>query len=385
MQKEEFINIATRVSEGIASDAEMALFLFHVNSYSTEEPAWEFLDPKLKANLKSVIEENIFSTAPFAGSSVVQRSSVRNLWIRVATIAAAISAIVIGIFIFKYVYKRDVYTSVAYARDIKPGRVGATLTLENGKKIKLADAGNGEIAKQAGISVFKTLNGQLVYEVKKVTAHANSLNTLTTARGETYQVILPDKSKVWLNAASSLTYYSNLNDHGKRRVKLDGEAYFEVAKDIKHPFIVESRRQQVEVLGTHFNIDGYDSNEQTKTTLLQGSVKVSGKGGTNIIKPGQQAILSEHNIQVTEVEPEDAIAWKNGYFMFDKETLEVVMQKISRWYDVQVIFEDPSLKNRVFLGTISKYENISKVLNMLGRTEVAAFKIEGKTIRITDR
>ncbi|MFT4092945.1 MAG: DUF4974 domain-containing protein, partial [Niabella sp.] len=269
------------------------------------------------------------------------------------------------------------------AADIAPGKVGATLTLADGKKISLRETANGTIAKEGGIQILKTKDGQLVYEIKKNAPHAQLLNTLSTAPGETYCVVLPDQSKVWMNAASAITYTTTLLEKGLRKVKLKGEAYFEVAKDPAHPFIVETGAQLVEVLGTHFNINAYDDEEKTKTTLLEGSVKVTGRESSATIKPGEQAALAGSGaISVKAVQTGDVVAWKNGFFSFDNENLEAVMRKIARWYNVKVEYDDPSVKQETFYGSVSRFENISKVLKSLERTGVVIFQLNGNVVSV---
>ncbi|MNJ98322.1 fec operon regulator FecR [compost metagenome] len=311
------------------------------------------------------------------------------LWPRFMAIASIIVLMISGIYFFQN--SKTVVNLVDH--DIRPGKVGATLTLASGKKIKLSAVANGEIAKEAGVTVTKTADGQLSYQIKGNTSGADKINTLSTEKGETYLLTLPDQSKVWLNAASSLTYTASFNRHGNRIVKLSGEAYFEVTKDSEHPFVVESKGQRVEVLGTHFNINSYPGETSVKTTLLEGSVRIaqSSLSGTTsvpgagnvILKPNEQAVFENRTIKVRAVVADDAIAWKNGYFMFDSDNLENVMTRIARWYNIQPFYEDESLKQEVFLGTISKYERISQVLHMLERTGGVSFKIEGKKVIIS--
>lgn len=268
--------------------------------------------------------------------------------------------------------------------DLAPGKVGATLTLANGRKIRLSEAGNGEIAKEAGISVTKTADGQLVYQIKEEVAQTDKINTLSTAKGETYILTLPDQSKVWMNAASSLTYSATLMGRGVRRVKLVGEAYFEIAKDKAHPFIVESKGQQVQVLGTHFNVNAYEDEPATMTTLLEGSVKVTSGTNKEILKPGEQSKLSSSgSISIQQVDVDNAVAWKKGYFQFENENLESIMRKVARWYDVEVIYQDSNLKKLAFMGTVSKYKNVSQILKTLQMTNELDFRIEGKRILIS--
>jgi transmembrane sensor len=295
----------------------------------------------------------------------------RKLWSRMAV--AAVTVLSLGLGLYFYANRVKVNNSPMMAsNDIAPGKVGATLTLANGKKIALSGAESGELANESGVVISKSVDGALVYEIKgQGSGSGEQMNTLSTAVGETYIVVLPDQSKVWMNAASTLKYSSAMARLGKRTVELSGEAYFEVAKDKAHPFIVKSARQQVEVLGTHFNINTYDG-KGVATTLLEGSVRVSLDVAVKVIRPGEQAVSLGDGISVAQVEAEDVVAWKEGYFMFDSESLESIMGKLSRWYGVKVEFAEGSLRQRTFLGSISRYENISKVLkkfNEAGKTE----------------
>ncbi len=274
---------------------------------------------------------------------------------------------------------------IAAVRDIKPGKMGATLTLANGKKIRLADAINGEIAKEAGIIVSKTANGELVYEIKPsigTNGSENLTNTLATARGETYVLTLPDKSKVWLNAASSLTYTANLLDKGIRKVKLQGEAYFEISRDKAHPFVVSTAGQDVEILGTRFNINSYVDEPSTTTTLLEGSVKVSKGAFNHILKPNQQSLLSAGKFRIENVSAEDAVAWKDGLFIFNDEPLENIMRRIERWYDVKVDFDTSVDRTKRYGGSVSRYDNVSSVFEVLESTKNIHFKIEGRSVLV---
>jgi transmembrane sensor len=324
-----------------------------------------------------------------ADKSKVNEIPVRRLYPfgRIA-IAAAIALVVLGVYFFNYRNDKHSDGDVLVTQDVAPGKVGATLTLANGEKIRLDEAVNGELAKEAGVVITKSATGQLVYEIKNKTGESNKVNTLSTANGETYNLRLPDGSIVWLNSLSSLTYTTNLIKKGHRRLKLEGEAYFEIAKDKTHPFVVESKGQEVEVLGTHFNISSYVDEASVKTTLLEGSVRISSRNtamGSErevILKPNQQAVLQGEIIKVKPVIAVDAIAWKNGYFMFDSDNLEGVMTRIARWYNIEPVYEDESLKQEVFLGTISRYEKISKVLHMLERTGGVAFEIKGNKVII---
>lgn len=318
------------------------------------------------------------------GPLAVPRRKVRRLWLRIAAAAAVLLIFGLGLIYFNS-YKERANTAIAY-QHINAGGNKAYLTLAGGKRLSLTDALNGHLAEQAGVEIIKTAKGELVYNVKnRLGNHPGVINTITTPRGGQWQVRLPDGSMVWLNSSSSLIYPSAFNNQGERKIELHGEAYFEVHKDPKHPFVVKTEQQEVRVLGTHFNISAYQEDHLVKTTLLEGSVKVTARSGIRILKPGQQSELSERAISVKAVHTDDAVAWKNGYFMFNYEDLESVMTKVARWYDVELRYEDPSVKKEVFFGTISKYERISKVLNMLERTGVVKFHMDNKTLVISKK
>lgn len=326
------------------------------------------------------------------------RPKVRRMPLWKPAIAAAVAVIMFGagLFYFNRAGEADLQTG-SYANDIAPGKQGATLTLANGKKIRLSDAVNGELAKEAGVVITKSAGGQLVYEIKERSKESNAINALSTAAGETYQVRLPDGSLVTLNAVSSLAYPANFTALKQRRVKLSGEGYFEIAKDKHHPFVVESRGQEVEVLGTHFNIYAYPDEASTRTTLLEGSVRIaasalpgvvsgSGRNREDItLKPGQQAEYENGRMTVNEVNAEGEVAWKEGYFRFNNESLEEVISRIARWYNIKVLYEDQSVKQKVILGSVSRYAELSKVIRVLERTDVAIFKLEGRTLKISKK
>lgn len=271
--------------------------------------------------------------------------------------------------------------------DVEPGKKAATLTLSNGKKIKLSDALKGKLAEEAGIRITKTADGQILYDILGTSADqtgkSSGLNTLSTTNGESYSVRLPDGSLVVLNAASSLTYATNLNQLPIRSVALEGEAYFEIAKDKKRPFIVKTAMQEVAVLGTHFNINSYSNEPLIKTTLIEGRVKVMPENRTEgavVLRPGEQASLgASTQLRVSTVDTEEVLAWKNGYFLFNDEEIGSILKKVARWYDVEIVYESAVSTER-FNGMISRDKNLSQLIKMLERTDVIKFKIEGRRV-----
>jgi transmembrane sensor len=312
--------------------------------------------------------------------------------------AAAAILVMLGVGLYYLLNTRNalVPSTTDFAHnDITPGGNKAFLTLADGKRIALDDAKNGKIAEQTGVSISKTADGQLLYTVsetlksKEISQIAN-FNTIETPKGGQYQINLPDGTKVWLNAGSSLRYLAQFAA-AKREVELTGEAYFEVAKRTingkRLPFVVKTSTQEVEVLGTHFNINSYQEEGSTKTTLLEGSVAVHplSSNGTAVagrtIKPGEQSMLNNASaLKVSTVDTEQVLAWKEGFFMFDDENLQSIMHQVARWYDVEVEFKDNSLKTKGFSGTVSRFTNVSQVLKKIELTGSVHFKIEGRRI-----
>jgi ferric-dicitrate binding protein FerR (iron transport regulator) len=308
----------------------------------------------------------------------------RSIWKPVMAAASIVIVVSTVAVLFRQASKPTKSNAIAQKNDIRPGSNRAVLTLANGKKITLTDSVNGQIAVQSNIKIAKTAKGQIAYELPKGGTDddlAVGYNTIEAPTGGQWQVILPDQSKVWLNAKSSLTYPTYFTGN-ERKVQLKGEAYFEVAHNAKMPFKVSSRGQTVEVLGTHFDIMAYDDDEIMKTTLLEGSVKISNNGYSRILVPGEQAQVSNVGTKVTnEIDLEDVMAWKNGYFKFN-DNLENVMRKISRWYNIEIKYAnnvDPSLR---FGGKISRYKNLSSALKIMELTGNVHFKVEGRRVTV---
>lgn len=300
--------------------------------------------------------------------------------------AVAAGVFMIGFLFFYYSDHNKTERELARLEkeDIMPGSDKAYLTLANGKRIVLTDVANGKLASEAGIEISKTDGGQLIYTIKdNQEINSNQTNTIETPKGGQYQVILPDGSKVWLNAASKLTYPVSFAPPNKaRRVELDGEAYFEVTRDKARPFKVKTMQQEVEVLGTHFNISGYS--KFVKTTLLEGSVKVSLNGSEQeaiVLKPGEQALQKGTTLEVSTVNTDQAVAWKEGWFYFKSNTLSEVLTEAANWYDLEIIYEGKVPADR-FTGKVSRSVTLSKFIKMLQLSDVQ-FSIEGRKMTIS--
>jgi transmembrane sensor len=369
--------LSDKIVKGTISEQEMEEF-----------NEWYATFENLEQNVTSdksqeALAERIFKNITTKANLYIPEPRTIKLWPRIAV--AASFALVVGLSLFYYTAKQaDKMRETAYLKNIKPGGNGAILTLADGRKIRLDAATKGELANEAGVRITKTKDGQILYETKALASAKDKINTLSTANGETYTITLPDHTIVYLNAASSISYPASFATLDERKVELNGEAYFEVAKDSAHPFIVRTADQEIKVLGTHFNVNSYKDDGNTKTTLLEGSVHIGFSSNNNetgiIIKPGEQAYIKANKIYIDQVKAEDAIAWKNGYFRFNNETLEQAMNKIARWYNVRIEYKEQSIKNRNVYGSLSRFSNIADVLNLLELTEAVDFEIEGNKI-----
>lgn len=341
----------------------------------------EAASPLTDAERFSSLLEQMDRAFPFVQEQHVKKVT---LWPRVVAAASILLVIAVGLYFYRSNRVEKNNKALVYANDIAPGKTKATLTLANGKKIILSDIGNGKVAEEAGVLIRKTADGKLIYEIKdQGETNTDRTNTISTSNGETYDVILPEGSLVVLNAASSLTYSTSLNKLKVRNVKLQGEAYFEVAKDKTRPFIITSAQQTVEVLGTHFNINAYADEPNTRTTLVEGSVKVTANNNAQVvIKPGEQAMLKNDKIEVNVVNVNAAIDWKEGKFRFKNESLPSILRKVSRWYDVKIIYLSNQENLPTFSGTVSRFDHVSSVLRMLEETGDVKFEIEGRTIKV---
>jgi len=373
MSNEEFINLAGKIADGTANLTEIALYNLAYETYQQDQQSWKEmeLDPEaLKAESLHKFWQEV---------EPVKQRRIR-IWPHMA-VAASIM-ICLGIGLFWYGKRSHGPEKLVAENTIVPGGNKAYLTLANGNRIVLSNAAEGKLATEGDVEILKSKGGQIVYS-NGSTQKAESLsayNTIEIPRGGQYQIQLPDGTRVWLNAASRLTYPVSFETRKERIVTLNGEAYFEVAKDKKHPFKVKSQGQEVEVLGTHFNISGYSDEAVIKTTLLEGSVRISSLQGTGLLKPGEQAIYSPgRKLMIVPADLESAVAWKNGDFSFNKENLRSVMQKISRWYDVDIEYKE-NISDYEFTGTVSRFGNVKEVLHLLELTGMVHFKIEGRRI-----
>ncbi len=312
---------------------------------------------------------------PKDNSPIYRRKRIKWQWY------SGVAAVLLLAVVLIYLFERTNHVSIPLVSapvDLPPGGNRAVLVLADGTHISLDSAHNGALAHQGASQVVKVDAGQLAY---KPGANLGEVgyNTILTPAGGQYQVTLPDRSVVWLNAASSIRFPTVFAGQF-RSVEITGEAYFDVAQNASHPFIVQSGDAKIKVLGTRFNIKAYKEEKSTKATLLDGSIAVSTNTESVALRPGQQAIITS-NIQVQGVDTTEVSGWKEGYFLYNGADIETVMRDISRWYGVDVQFEG-SITNKKLSAHLSRNRNVSDVLEAL-QASGYHFKIEGrKTIRV---
>ncbi|MGN6181768.1 MAG: FecR family protein [Mucilaginibacter sp.] len=380
--KKYFLKLIHKYNKGIATEEEINFIESFDNAFDLKDDlitdANESSFQDIKSSIKNGIEDRIIAL------DKKKRPYYQAIY-RYA--AAAVILLIASVTIF--IMRKDGNSrsnTKQTAQVIRPGGNKATLTLSNGKRIVLDEAHNGRIAQQSNVNITKTANNQIVYAATgngSEQAAYTLQNTISTPNGGQYQLVLPDGTRAILNAATSLTYPAEF--HGSERlVQLNGEAYFEVAKNKKMPFRVKAGNQTVEVLGTHFNINAYTDEAFVKTTLLEGSVKVSSGENSTLIVPGEQAITNDGQVgaivkRIVDVDKETA--WKNGLFSFEDEDLKSIMRQVARWYDVKVVYAG-NLPDEKFIGEISRTSNLSDVFKILELNHVH-FDVQGKTVTVS--
>lgn len=366
--------IANKFLNGKISDAEQAEFDAWFNQIETND----IFVPESVASSEEEHRQIILNRIHEKINQYEKGNRVRRMWLRVA---AAVILMMLSFGLFKIFNKQISYQhTLSKLKSVTPGGNNAILTLANGKQIVLNNSRNGLLVNLGNITVSKANNGQVIYKV--IGSAKNTLrvsyNTITTPNGGQYEVILPDGSKVWINSSSSLKYPTQFT--GKERdVELNGEGYFEVAKNKLMPFKVSSHGQTVEVLGTHFNINAYTDEPGIKTTLLEGSVKVTAMGTEKpqLLIPGQQAIFNKGGIMVSDADTAQAVAWKNGLFYFKDADVASIMRLLARWYNLKIDING-QLPERKFSGKIYKNLNAAQVLQIINYSAIN-YKVEEPT------
>jgi len=366
MDKSQISNLLDKLATGSFTPFEERQVLNYIHKFNSDGPP-------------GLTDEQFFN-AEFEMWKVIDRKSRPNHFrlFRKFAVAAAVAIIICSVGLYYYTGSNLATTNlVSYTKDIPAGKDGATLTLGNGKKILISEASEGILVDGQDITITKTSNGMIVYKMKSSEREGTDYNTLETNNGQQSKIVLPDNSVIFLNAGSSLKYPSSFYHLSERSVELSGEAYFEISKDKKHPFIVKTRTQDIKVLGTRFNVNSYSNERTTKTTLLEGSVLVDDK---LLLKPGELAVNSDGKLDVMPANIDLELAWKNNDFYFRETSMETVMKQIARWYDIKVEYSDPRLKLISINGLISRSKPLSIVLERLGAAGQMRFKINGRNV-----
>jgi len=314
------------------------------------------------------------------------RDNIRRIsFTRIAAAAAVLLMLGIGGYFLLAPPAEKQVTVKRYKGDVQPGGNKAMLTLSDGSTISLEDAQQGSLAQQGGSQVIKSADGELAYNKSGQQGEEIQYNTLTTPFGGQYRITLPDGTSVWLNAGSSLRYPTAFTGK-ERKVELKGEGYFDVAKNATMPFFVKlANGVEVRVLGTQFNVNAYSDEKNIATTLVEGAVLIKNNEIANVLQPGQQSLAGQYDNTLKLVKNADVAtvtAWKDGVFKFNDANIETVMKQLSRWYDIEIVFEGNPVKE-YFNGTIPRNVPVSKVLELLELTGLVHFKIEGKRIIVT--
>jgi transmembrane sensor len=437
MDKQEINSLIGKYRDGRASGEEVERLNAWYRSTAYADGTYPDAEEAVHARMLGRLTADL--GLPQRQDHTVQRPKVigvRRMWPRVAVVAAAVAAITLG----TWLYVNEIASSRKASRndevvmnDIAPGKQGATITLADGKVIQLSGSKSGvvisdELTYNDGTVISSSLLSSSSLRGRDSASRSNlpgrgpsttQILTANTAKGQAYQITLPDGTRVWLNADTKISFPSQFIGRQRKVLLTNGEAYFEVTKNKTKPFIVESPGtngrpgQQVTVLGTHFNISTYPDETTTKTTLLEGSVSVSSlltstaraelgsvsqltspslrgkrsdeaisKGAAVYLKPNEQASLKGDALTITQIDPADILDWKNEEFVFNEQTITDIMRKVSRWYNINVVYTQNIDPKQTFSGKVSRTKKISEVLKIMASTGQVNFRIEGRTVYV---
>jgi ferric-dicitrate binding protein FerR (iron transport regulator) len=385
-QARRIIYLITRFIDGSIDFAELQ----ELDSWRKEKPRHEALFQKSidREKLAKAIEEmqgydtegSLEQLMQKIKKQEAKRQVVTRLWQKL--LVAAISLSLIGTFCYQYFYHKSPQNTLAinpHPNFIPSGSNKAILTLANGQKIDLDDSKAGTIARQSGAIIQKKNGGLITYvPSRNTTDTTTSYNLIETPRGGQYRLQLPDGTKVWLNAASSLKFPSNFK-RKQRIVTLTGEGYFEVVHNAKQPFIVKTNSETITDIGTTFNVNTYIDEPHNTTTLIEGSILLAAENKKAVLKPGQQAIVGSRNITISQGDLRIATAWKDGQFRFHKTDIRNVLRQVSRWYNISIEYQGAA-PDITISGGISRQEDLSAVLKILQLSEVHFIQQDHKLI-----
>ncbi|MFB2117763.1 FecR family protein [Parapedobacter sp. 2B3] len=398
MENSRFAVLITRVMDRTITDAEHSELLGYLadlqNKGQAEQliaDAWEQFKPKHTAFSEQesrLLLRRILDQRPTV--DLPKAVSKRRFTALYPTLLAAASIILIAI-IIPYFTGGDKATAgltleqAVSQYGIEPGTDKAVIKLGDGRTIVLDGTGAGVLAEEGGMHIKELADGEIRYEPTVAASEAPvTYNTITIPKGGHYRLVLPDGTKVHLNSQTTLKYPTQFAGR-ERMVELEGEAFFEVQHlSTPKPFIVKTLTQEVEVLGTSFNIDAYGIRE-TKTTLVEGSLRVVANGATVLLHPGEQVINREASpLQVEAANMDQELAWHHGYFLFNDEGIESIMERVARWYDVEVEYHG-NMADKRFGGTFQRSKSITQLLTSFRTTGLVDFKITERRIIVMEK
>lgn len=377
MTSEEYIKLYQKYIAGKCNADEVRQLFDYKDGFRLIEAKETVEDEALKTKIRNRIAKEITATRTI------------KLWYKYAAAAIIIIAASVTFYLINKPdnnRKQDTVILKPYKKQmVLTDSSAVMLTLSNGSVISLNNAQNGLLTAEGASQINKTANNEVEYKAADNWDYMSAtINKLYVPKGTQYKLTLSDGTKVWLNANSTL-YYPSAFRGLERSVELSGEAYFEVAKNEKMPFIVKTKTTQTRVLGTHFNISAYNDDDFEKTTLAEGAVKVFKGQNTVLLKPGQQSIAenSHGEIAIKQADLQKVLAWKEGYFLFKEDNIRDVMKQIARWYNMDIVYQTTG-DGKVFGGIYSKSKGVEELLKGLELTGLVKFKIEGRRIIVMD-
>ena len=372
----EFKLILKKINNTLTKDEEEIFQQWYDESEEHQEYFSQVKNNYYTSNVESVDVRKAWIELNKKTQIVPQRKRIFNRYFIAAASVAAILVLATGTLLLTKFFTDN---QISQNGIIAPGSDRATLTLDDGQQISLAKG------KYFNNSNTQSNDNSLTYSTSQANTQL-SHNVLTTPRGGQFFVQLSDGTKIWLNAESQLRYPVKFLPDSPREVELVyGEAYFDVSPSTNHngmPFSVHTKSQNIEVLGTEFNVKAYRSEKEVFTTLIEGKINVKNDQKEQIINPGQQSVTNQETLTINQVDTEPEIAWKNGLFIFDEMPLEEMMESLASWYDIEIIFKNEQKKTLIFSGSLKRTDNLNELLNNIALTGDVKFTISKKTITI---
>lgn len=400
VERENFKILFSKYLQNKCNEEELKILFYYFDTFEKkqievirEEIEKEFFDNSFLSPTNAELEIFLKTENELAEELKKQSLAVRSIKIRrILQIAAA--CIIISFISITTYFQTNISSNknnVDHTKSIQsilPGKEKAILTLSSGKEIDLNSLKNGQTVKAEGVNIVKENNGELRYEFTEVNTSIKQQNhTISTPKGGRYQLTLVDGTRVWLNSSSKLTFPTSFLGNN-RKVELIGEGYFEVAKNKEKPFLVYTEHQMIEVTGTRFNVASYSDDRRISTTLVEGQVIINSLGVNNeriVLRPGQKAILNTNksSVSVESANIEEAISWKNGWFVFEDMTLKEILKKASRWYEIEINYS--TIPHSRFSGAIPMNVKLSKLIEILEKTSELRFEINNNQLTVTKK